>query len=549
MSEFPDIPGYRLQRELGRGGMASVYLATQESLDREVALKVMATALAADGNFTERFLREARTVAKLQHPAIVPVYDMGVSGNLHFLAMEYVSGGDLKRRLRTSPMPPAEALRVLRQIAEALDYAHGKGFVHRDVKPENILFRDNGSAVLSDFGIARAMRSTTRMTGTGMSLGTPHYMSPEQARGMDLDGRSDLYSLGVVLHEMLTGELPYVAQDSLAVVYRHVNDPIPQLPAGLAALQPLLERMMAKDPGARYQTGQEITAALDSGPTVVHRARVGVAAQGGRRRRLYGWAAVGMLTFAAFALAIGFATDWRPDFGATAASEPSAGTPPAGSSSAVATSSPVNGVSSLAACPALKAQIEQAQRHLGEGDLFATVRQLRTSAAGDVAIGQCREVEDYQSLLLVAGARIVKELQDVERLESVLTQALQKAEDDLQQLQRLSQLARLSGDGIGAAEASVAIENSEASLSNMKERAERVSQRGDNLNQAGAWLSSLIDEHGTWARNDPKRAYQRVASQVGMESMERQLTIFLVSDQDSWKVSDSNPEAERGRMQ
>mgnify|MGYP005844632863 CR=1 FL=1 len=259
----PDIPGYRIERELGRGGMATVYLAVQESLQRRVALKVMKAALAADEEFAERFVREARTAAGLQHASIVSIHDAGQTGHHSYLAMEFVSGGELKDRLREGGMPSAEAMVVLRQIAAGLDYAHGKGFVHRDVKPENILFRDDGTAVLSDFGIARAVDSSTRMTATGLSIGTPHYMSPEQARGRELDGRSDLYALGVLFYEMLTGQVPFDAQDSFAVSYKHINDPLPQLPPALAKFQPILDRLLAKDPGDRYQSGAELIADLD----------------------------------------------------------------------------------------------------------------------------------------------------------------------------------------------------------------------------------------------------------------------------------------------
>ncbi len=263
MNDRPDIPGYELRRELGHGGMATVYLAHQQSLDREVAIKVMAAALNADREFSARFLAEARTAARLSHPGIVGVHDMGVAGHHHYIAMEYIAGGDLKDRLRQGAIEPSEAASLLRQIASALAYAHEEGFVHRDVKPENILFRKNGHPVLSDFGIARAIGSGTRMTATGLSIGTPHYMSPEQARGQAVDGRSDLYALGVAFFEMLTGQVPFDAQDSFAVGLQHINDPVPQLPVALASYQPLIDHLLAKDPADRYQTGAELIEDLD----------------------------------------------------------------------------------------------------------------------------------------------------------------------------------------------------------------------------------------------------------------------------------------------
>ena len=263
------IPGYKIEREIGHGGMATVYLAVQESLGRPVALKVLSAALAADRAFSERFIREARTIARLSHPNIVAVHDVGVSGHEHYLALEYIAGGDLKVRIRKGAIDPRTALAIVGEIAGALGYAHGKGFVHRDVKPENILFREGGMAVLTDFGIARAASGGTRMTGLGMSIGTPHYMSPEQARGVTVDGRSDLYALGIVLYEMLAGVVPYDAEETLAIGIKHVTDPVPVLPNALSGYQSLISRMLAKDPNDRYRTAEELVQAIDSyDPTV-----------------------------------------------------------------------------------------------------------------------------------------------------------------------------------------------------------------------------------------------------------------------------------------
>ena len=264
MTQFPEIPGYDVRRELGRGGMATVYLAVQESLHRQVALKVMKPALSADEEFSERFVREARTAASLQHPGIVAVYDAGIVEHSPYMAMQLVEGGDLKHRLRDGALAAKDAVAIVRQLAAALAYAHGKGFVHRDVKPENILFREDGSAVLTDFGIARAIGSGTRMTATGLSIGTPHYMSPEQARGQDVDGRSDLYALGVVFHEMLTGRVPFDAQDSFAVGLMHINEAMPRLPESLSSYQPVLDKLLAKKADDRYADGQKLLDDLDA---------------------------------------------------------------------------------------------------------------------------------------------------------------------------------------------------------------------------------------------------------------------------------------------
>ena len=257
-----EIPGYRILRQLGRGGMATVYLATQESVQRDVALKIMSPTLLADPDFGERFLREARIAARLHHRHVVGVHDVGRVADYHYIAMEYLGGGTLLTD-DGKPRPVTFALRVTREISAALNYAHAKGFVHRDVKPDNILMRDDGSAALTDFGIARATDASTSMTRTGTVIGTPHYMSPEQARGRTIDGRADLYSLGVVLYELLVGRVPYHADDSLAVGIMHITSPVPALPPQLSALQPLLDRMLAKQPADRYQNGAELADAIE----------------------------------------------------------------------------------------------------------------------------------------------------------------------------------------------------------------------------------------------------------------------------------------------
>lgn len=246
------ISGYRILREVGRGGIATVYLAVQQSLQREVALKVMSPALTTDPNFTDRFMREGRTIAQLNHPGIVTIYDIAVDDFNHYIAMEYLKGASLKQRIKNC-LPIDQALDVLHQVTSALEYAHEKGIVHRDVKPENIMFRDagTGEAVLTDFGIAKSNAHQTQLTSAGMIVGTPRYMSPEQADGRGANPQSDIYALGVVLHEMITGRAPYGGKESLAVLYSHINDPIPKLPAQYSFMQPLLEEMLAKEPEDR----------------------------------------------------------------------------------------------------------------------------------------------------------------------------------------------------------------------------------------------------------------------------------------------------------
>lgn len=261
--EVIDIPGYKIVRTLGRGGMATVYLAIQESFEREVALKVMSEALADDPKFSARFLQEARVVSRLVHPNIVTVYDVGVQGKRHYLSMEYVPGMDLKHKRQF--LTPPQVLQVIRDVAKALDFASKKGYVHRDVKPENIMLHDDdGRAVLMDFGIACVANVHSGMTQTGTAIGTPHYMSPEQAKGRPVDSRSDIYSLGVVLFQLLTGHVPYDADSAVAVGIKHVQEPIPRLPANLLVLQPIIDKVLAKNPDDRYQTGSELVAAIDA---------------------------------------------------------------------------------------------------------------------------------------------------------------------------------------------------------------------------------------------------------------------------------------------
>ncbi|MCB1560323.1 MAG: serine/threonine protein kinase [Xanthomonadales bacterium] len=260
-----DIPGYRILRPLGEGGMASVFLAVQESLDREVALKVMAPALSANAEFAERFLQEGQITAKLSHPNLVTIYDIGSHGSVYYLAAEYIPGGTLRQRIDAGKLTVAQALDVAVDIARGLDYAHEKGIVHRDVKPGNVLFRADGTAVLADFGIAKAIGATGGMTVAGSSIGTPDYMSPEQAQGGPLlDGRSDIYSLGAVLFEMLSGKQPYESSDPFTVALMHVTQPIPELPEKAAWLQPLVDSLMAKSPESRASNGEQFIRQMEA---------------------------------------------------------------------------------------------------------------------------------------------------------------------------------------------------------------------------------------------------------------------------------------------
>jgi serine/threonine protein kinase len=254
---------YSILHTLGRGGMAKVYLAHDEVLDRDVALKVLREQFAEDDEFVERFKREARNAAALSHPNIVQVYDRGNAGNdASYIAMEYVPGGTLKERISGGgPLDPGVAASIALQIAEALNAAHERGVIHRDIKPQNVLLTSTGDAKVADFGIARAASATT-ISQRSVVLGTASYMAPEQAMGEPVGPASDLYSLGVVLYEMLTGELPYTAESPVAVSMKHVNEPLrppreiyPRIPEDVNAL---VVTLLAKDPEDRYASATEL---------------------------------------------------------------------------------------------------------------------------------------------------------------------------------------------------------------------------------------------------------------------------------------------------
>ncbi len=310
MHRMLEIPGYRLHKRLGKGGMAEVYLATQLSLDREVAVKVLLRT--EDAAFTERFIQEGHIVASLRHPAIITIHDIGqIADGRHYLAMEYIGGGDLAQH-RGIVFSPSRALDIIRQLAGGLAVVHDGGLVHRDVKPANILFRDDGSVVLTDFGVAKAVELDNELTHFGIAVGSPAYSSPEQAQCQPLDARSDIYSLGVILAEMLTGTNPYRASSYPQTVLNHLQMPLPQLPPALAPYQPLLDRMLAKQPDERFGNCRELLAAIDTlTEPDMDQTRIAPAAfiegptRRRRRRRGVGrWAAIGaalLVTVAALA--------------------------------------------------------------------------------------------------------------------------------------------------------------------------------------------------------------------------------------------------------
>ena len=312
---------YSLQRELGRGGMGIVYLARDVQLDRDVAIKVLPTRLARTEASRERFLREARTAAGLSHPHIVPIHRVGEADGFVFFVMGYVEGETLGERLRRlGPLPPAEATRVLREVAWALAYAHGRGIVHRDVKPDNILLEaGTGRALVTDFGIAHGGAQADVATDPGKIMGTAHFMSPEQAANEPVDGRSDLYSLGVVGYLATSGRLPFEASNLPALLVKQATEEAPSVLRAAPGLPPALgaaiDRCLALEPGERFPDGEALAAALaptsDGRPALPPTLRAWLGARNPLLVPYMAWAgAIGTLTLANL---IAWVTGNRPD--------------------------------------------------------------------------------------------------------------------------------------------------------------------------------------------------------------------------------------------
>jgi eukaryotic-like serine/threonine-protein kinase len=258
---------YELEELVGSGGMSNVFRAHDRLLERTVALKILHEQYTRDEDYVERFRREARAVAQLTHPNIVTVIDRGEQDGRQFIVFEYVDGQNLKERSAGGPLDPREAIQLALQVAHALSFAHARGLVHRDVKPQNVLLNDDGQAKVTDFGIARSL-DVHGVTQTGTVLGTSDYIAPEQARGQKVDPKTDIYSLGVVLYELLTGEVPFSGDNFVAVAMRHVSEPAPSVlehrPDCPLRLDLAVQRAMAKDPDDRFASMDELCAELDA---------------------------------------------------------------------------------------------------------------------------------------------------------------------------------------------------------------------------------------------------------------------------------------------
>ncbi|MFZ4826892.1 MAG: serine/threonine-protein kinase [Phototrophicaceae bacterium] len=271
VSQHDDLIGKKLGQftilnEIGRGGMATVYRASQESINRDVALKVLPPSFMHDTDFYERFVREVEIISHLEHPHIVPIYDYGLHNGMPYIAMRLLTGGTLSRTFMGTHHSLKALIRPLSQVASALDYAHAQGIIHRDLKPGNILLDEAGNAYLSDFGIAKV--NDSQLTGSAI-IGTPAYMSPEQANGTELDGRSDQYSLGIVMFQLITGREPFEASTPIALILKHLNEPMPNLSKYRDDIpdevEGVLERCTSKDPNQRYDTVGEMVEAFADG--------------------------------------------------------------------------------------------------------------------------------------------------------------------------------------------------------------------------------------------------------------------------------------------
>jgi hypothetical protein len=276
---------YEIVERLGGGGMAVVYRAVQQPLGREVALKALSSELFQDDGFVKRFETEAKTLAKLDHPNILPIYDFEMNDGIAYLTMPLIRGGTLRDVLNRGPLDTLTAWRYLREIGDGLQHAHDAGIVHRDLKPTNVLIHADGRAMLADFGLARGAGQPTHLTTIGLAIGTPGYMAPEQVMGHDVDKRADIYAMGVLTFEMLTGRLPFIGSNRMEVAYSTVNAPIPsavKLNAALPdELDQLLAKILAKDPAARPQTVRELLAQMARLPQRRQTAVAALAAQGG----------------------------------------------------------------------------------------------------------------------------------------------------------------------------------------------------------------------------------------------------------------------------
>jgi predicted Ser/Thr protein kinase len=352
-SYMPEIPGYRVIRRIGKGGMSYVYLGVQVSLDRQVAIKVMSPDALTDEKSKVRFEQEARTIAKLEHPCIVGVYEVGrTPQGLLYYVLPYLARGHLGQRDFTND--EGRIVEVLRALLSALEYAHTRGIVHRDVKAENVLFDNADRPLLTDFGIALKRNDTSRITTAGLAIGSGGYMAPEQARGEAVDGRADLYSVGVLAYELLTGRLPYSSSDPLGLALMHAQDPIPRLPAHLKHWQLFLDRSMAKSPDNRFRNAQQMLGVLNQVSAKERGAAAEPEAAESADKPARSWLKPALVSVAAAALLIVAAVLLRPDARKAPSADFYTGKEPAPAAAAPAPApvAPTTSLADAAAAPA-----------------------------------------------------------------------------------------------------------------------------------------------------------------------------------------------------
>ena len=492
-SMMPEIHGYRVMRRIGKGGMSFVYLALQESLDRQVAIKITAPEILREEISKQRFEQEARTIAKLEHPCIVGIYEVGRSPQgLMYYVMPYLSKGHLGQRdMRNDE---GRIIDVLRSLLSALGYAHTRGIVHRDVKAENVLFDNADRPVLADFGIALPFRSSTRITNVGFAVGSAAYMAPEQARGDNVDGRADIYAMGVLAYEMLTGHLPFQGNDALALAVMHAHDPIPPLPANRRHWQVFISTAMAKGRDQRFRNAEQMLNALDDlekrvrGRTTaeVHTAELeaAIAARAAKlgathrsgSRLWFGLAASALIAAASVGLWVAQREPSRPDFvtainsPASVVEDPIGAAAIAAGAGAAAAATPAPAPAALPSAPGLALPVPPVA--------FAASAFVSSALAYDPRIPAAREFAAAKRQ--IARLRLTTPMSDNAVDSLTVARALAPRDPQFEELG--TRLITALGDQLDKALAS----SDEAAASTLWQRAKTFAE-GNNLDTSDAW--------------------------------------------------------------
>lgn len=570
---FPEIAGYRLLRAIGDGGMSKVYLAEQVSLGRQVAIKVMLPQALADEVSRRRFENEARTIARLEHPHIVGIHDVGrTTDGLPYYAMPYLARGHVGQRDFTQD--EARVLATLRALLSALDYAHVRDVVHRDVKAENVLFDEAERPLLADFGIALRKSNDPRVTTAGMVVGSTAYMAPEQARGDKVDRRADLYSVGVLAYEMLIGRLPFIAKDALSMAMQHVQDPVPRLPRDKRHWQRFIDKTMAKSPGMRFRTAHQALEALNDverrvnkpGFALVSRLRHHAAQV--RRWPVGVWIATGLVVAALIGVALrqpGGDAPGDTGFFSIGTSSSDLPTPAAVAGQAVvaATGDPVDGM--LRALPESAAEplLAAAEQHIRARNLTAP----RDANAYDSIVAAYRADGGYERLNPVADTLIdalstqmlqqLKQRNDAKAREYMTraTQLLKDTSRDNSAAYTRMQASAMKGlsaristaeknydrdTAVRAAELAAQV-GSQSDASRLMARARKIMQAGESLPGDNAGMILVRSNSGLLAagRSEVTRGdYARFASATGrpMTLCRERASLLRIVAPRSWKT-------------